>query len=121
MDVPESTILERCRFWGRVVTGVSVVAFLVVLSLSFVFGLGINGASFLPLVSLVLLGLAGVFLGGFAVEVYSSVAIWLRGRSSTRTRGRGRRETPRGRFSGASIRRLIQRLRGERRSQRRSG
>jgi hypothetical protein len=63
---------------------VTVIAFLVVMGLSLVFGLGINGLSTLPVISLALIGLAVVFVGGFAIQIYGSTRIWLRRRAASR-------------------------------------
>ncbi len=73
----EVSLFERYRFWGWVVTDLSIIAFFVVLGLSLVFGLGINGASTLPIISFALIGLAIVFVGGLVFEIYGSTKIWL--------------------------------------------
>lgn len=96
MAVTEVSLFERFRFWGWRVTVVSIIAFLVVLGLSFVFGLGINGIFTLPIISLALLGLAVVFIGGLILEIYGSIRIWLRSRS-TPSQTAGRRRAKRGR------------------------
>jgi hypothetical protein len=67
---------------------VTVIAFLVVMGLSLVFGLGINGLSTLPVISLALIGLAVVFVGGFAIQIYGSTRIWLRRRAASRASAR---------------------------------
>ncbi len=82
MEVTEVSLFERLKFWGFRISVVSIVAFLVVVGLSLVFGLGINGVSTLPVISLVLVGLAVVFVVGFILEMYGSVKIWLRRRSA---------------------------------------
>lgn len=74
----DARLFERLRFWGLMVMLVTVVAFLAVMVLSMVFGLGINGISTLPIFSLLLIGLAIVFVGGFTIQIYGSVRIWLR-------------------------------------------
>lgn len=73
----EVSSLERYRFWGWIVTDISVIAFFVVLGLSMVFGLGINGTSTLPIISFAVVGLAIVFVCGLAFEIYGSIKIWL--------------------------------------------
>jgi hypothetical protein len=68
---------EIYRHWGRVITGVSVIAFLIVLGFSFVFGSGIGGGYASSIISWALMGVAIFFIGGFALEIYGSVRIWL--------------------------------------------
>ncbi|WP_445870413.1 hypothetical protein [Candidatus Jordarchaeum sp.] len=86
---------ERFRFWGWRISVVCVAAFLVVVGLSLVFGSGINGIFILPVISLILMGLATVFVGGLILELYGSIRIWLKERSTpsqTSGRRRARRE-----------------------------
>jgi predicted RND superfamily exporter protein len=80
VEVAVSGLLERFKFWGWRVTVVSVILFLVVVGLSLVFGFGINGLFTLPIISLVLVVLAIVFLVGLVSEMCGSVGIWLRKR-----------------------------------------
>ena len=70
-------LFERLRSWGWIVMLVTIVAFLVVTGLSLVFGLGFNGISTLPNISLALIGLAIVFVAGFTIQFYGSARIWL--------------------------------------------
>ncbi|MEM2144131.1 MAG: hypothetical protein QW279_02130 [Candidatus Jordarchaeaceae archaeon] len=70
-------LFELFRSLGWMVMLVAVAAFLVVIGLSMVFGLGIKGISTLPSISLVLIGLAIVFVGGFTIQIYGSIRIWL--------------------------------------------
>ena len=81
-------LFERFRSLGWMVMLVTVVAFLVVLGLSLVFGSGINGLSTLPVISLALIGLAIVFVGGFTIQIYGSTRIWLRRRAASQTSAR---------------------------------
>ncbi|MEM3594150.1 MAG: hypothetical protein QXS27_05450 [Candidatus Jordarchaeaceae archaeon] len=74
---------ERLRSWGWMVMVVTVIAFLVVLGLSLVFSSGINGLSTLPIISITLVGLAIVFVGGFLIETYGRTRIWLRRRAAS--------------------------------------
>lgn len=82
MEVTEVGLFERYRSWGWRITVLCIIAFLVVLGLSFVFGLGINGIFTLPIISLALIGLAVVFVGGLLIEIYGSIRIWLRRRGT---------------------------------------
>lgn len=68
----------------------TVIAFLVVLGLSLVFGSGINGLFTLPPVSLALIGLSIVFVGGFLIQIYGSTRIWLRRRAASQQTARHR-------------------------------
>jgi len=94
---------------------VTVIAFLVVMGLSLVFGLGINGTSTLPVISLALIGLAIVFVGGFTIQIYGSTRIWLsRRRAAPQTPARrpAKRTQARGEGTGSTFRNFINRLRG---------
>ncbi|MEM2145334.1 MAG: hypothetical protein QW279_08230 [Candidatus Jordarchaeaceae archaeon] len=73
----ELSFFERLRHWGLIITSVSVIAFLVVFSIFLAFGLGINSMSILPIISFTLIGLAIVFVCGFAFELYGSIRLWL--------------------------------------------
>ncbi len=110
----DTSLFERFRFWGWVVTDVAVIAFFVVLGLSMVFGVGINGMSTLPIISLVLVGLAVFFIVGLGFEIYGSIRIWLTRRRST-PEAYVRRSAKRAQASGSMrnpFRGLVERLRG---------
>lgn len=114
IEMADTSLFERYRFWGWVVTDVVVIAFFVVLGLSMVFGVGINGISTLPSISLVLVGLAVFFIVGLGFEIYGSVRIWLSRRRSTPEAPVGR-SAKRARTSGDTrnpFRGLVNRLRG---------
>nr|MDO8079404.1 hypothetical protein [Candidatus Freyarchaeota archaeon] len=84
---------ENYRHLGRIITGVSVITFLVVLGFSLVYGPGIGGRYALSAISWALIGVAIVFIGGFAFEIYGSVRIWLsRRRAAPQATARRRTE-----------------------------
>ncbi len=75
--VVDTGFWERLKLWGWIVMVICVVAFLVVLGISLVFGTGSNGSSVLPVTSLAIIGLAVVLSGGFIMHIYGSTRIWL--------------------------------------------
>jgi hypothetical protein len=75
-------LLENLSLWGWILMLVTVIAFLVGLVLSMVIGTGINGLYTLPMLFTSLIGLAVVFVGGFAIFAYSRIMIRLSRRST---------------------------------------
>ena len=67
MEMTYIRSFERLKSWGLNVIILCVIAFFAVLGISFV----------LPAVSLALVGVAIVMVGGFAIRIYGSTRIWL--------------------------------------------
>ncbi len=72
MEMADVSLFERLKSWGWIVMVVAVIAFLVVLGLAFV----------VPAITIALVGLAVAFVGGFVIQIYGSLRIWLSKRSS---------------------------------------
>ena len=90
----EVSVFERYRFLGWIITDLAVIAFVAVLGLSFVFGVGISGVFNMPVISLALMVLAVIFVGGLAFEIYGGARLWfIRRRNASETRARRRTRT----------------------------
>ena len=93
MEMTYIRSFERFKFWGWMVMVLCVIAFLVVLGVSFV----------LPAFTLAIVGVAIAFVGGVALQIYGSTRIWLsRRRAAPETPARRRAKRTRARGEGTS-------------------
>jgi cytochrome b subunit of formate dehydrogenase len=66
---------ERLKLWGWLLMIVTVIAFVAGVGLTMIVGNGVSGWSTLPVIFTLLIGLAIVLVGGFAIHIYGILRI----------------------------------------------